>query len=57
LRAVQVGLSTDLLRRRGRAEDENLYFSIVTATETFDLQAATPQERDFLVSRLQALVP
>jgi hypothetical protein len=53
---VDVGLSTDILKKSGRKDKESLYVSLVCADRTIDLQCANGDEREAVRDVLAALV-
>jgi hypothetical protein len=56
LKKVLEGQSTDLLRRKGKASNKDLYFSLVTASRDLNFEAASKEERDWFVAGFRAIV-
>lgn len=56
VRAVQVGRSTEVLRRSGAARREGLYFSILGAERSLDLEVGSEEERNELAAGARRMV-
>ena len=54
--SVVVGIGTDIFRRAGRKDKENLYLSLLCAERSVDLQCSTKEERDNLKEILSVVV-